>query len=290
MKRVLSIDIGAKKMYNTPKRKGKSGGAMEIQTIQIRHLFCNGFTNNHAEGDCHRKTLPYLSIVQATEGEYAIRLNDGPEAHTGCGGFFIAPSNARQTIVHHMDPRTGRMSARWIFLDAVLNELFPFDRCYRFPQVISGEVAAGLSARMDAVFAADTVYGQYSATFAMMEALAALSEPCKEGITDAAMYRVLQYLENHYRESVTASSLAQLAMQSESSLFVKFRQTFGVTPLRYLMEYRLSHAVRLLLCTDLSVREIGESVGYPDPFYFSKLFKRAYGQSPRAYRQNEPRR
>ena len=92
MKRVLSIDIGAKKMYNTPKRKGKSGGAMEIQTIQIRHLFCNGFTNNHAEGDCHRKTLPYLSIVQATEGEYAIRLNDGPEAHTGCGGFFAGQS------------------------------------------------------------------------------------------------------------------------------------------------------------------------------------------------------
>lgn len=260
---------------------------MEIRTVQIRHLIHNGFTDNYAEGDCHRKMLPYLSIVQATEGEYSIRLNDNAETYTGCGGFFIAPSHVRQTIVHHMDLRTGKMAARWVFLDAVLNELVPFDRYYRFPQVVTGEAAAGLSQWMDAVFAAQTVYGQYSAAYGMMESLAALSEPQVDAERNAAMYTVLQYLENHYREDITASHLAQLAMQSESSLFVKFRQAFGVPPMRYLMEYRLSHAVRLLLCTDLSVREIGESVGYSDPFYFSKLFKRAYGQSPRAYRQNE---
>ena len=36
---------------------------MEIRTVQIRHLIHNGFTDNYAEGDCHRKMLPYLWAV-----------------------------------------------------------------------------------------------------------------------------------------------------------------------------------------------------------------------------------
>ena len=257
---------------------------MEICTVHIRHLLNESFLHNYREGECHRKTLPFFSLVQALEGEYSIRLNDGAEYFTGTGGFFIAPSYVQQTIVHHASE--GTMSARWIFMDAVLNDLYPFDRYYRFPVVITGQAAARLSLCMDSVFAAKTLYGKYGAAYEVLETLSLLSEPREDGDPDETMYRMLQYLEDHYRENITMQSLAQHAMQSESSLYIKFRQIFGITPMRYLTEFRLSRAVNLLLGTDLSIREIGENVGYPDPFHFSKLFKKFYGQSPRAYRQN----
>jgi AraC-like DNA-binding protein len=44
-------------------------------------------------------------------------------------------------------------------------------------------------------------------------------------------------------------------------------------------------AARLLRESDLTVAEIGEQVGWPDPFHFSKMFKSTYAQSPTAYRQ-----
>jgi len=52
----------------------------------------------------------------------------------------------------------------------------------------------------------------------------------------------------------------------------------------YLIRVRVGRACQLLDLTDLSVKEIAERVGYSDPYYFSRLFKKATAHSPVAYR------
>jgi len=65
----------------------------------------------------------------------------------------------------------------------------------------------------------------------------------------------------------------------------EFRRHFGVPPVGYLIRRRLHHAAYLLQDVNLSVAEAGQRVGYDDLFYFSKLFKRFHGASPRAWRE-----
>ena len=64
-----------------------------------------------------------------------------------------------------------------------------------------------------------------------------------------------------------------------------FRQVTGRTPLEYRNEIRIRHARELLENSFLSVSEIGETLGYTSPAYFSDAFKRQIGISPATYRK-----
>ena len=58
---------------------------------------------------------------------------------------------------------------------------------------------------------------------------------------------------------------------------------FQMSPKRFLLEYRIERACAMLAGTDLSIQEISNSVGFEDPFYFSRAFKEIKGVSPRQY-------
>ena len=54
----------------------------------------------------------------------------------------------------------------------------------------------------------------------------------------------------------------------------------------YFIHIKIQRACFLLDTTTLSVREIGSQVGYEDPYYFSRIFRKVMGVPPRAYRQS----
>ena len=61
-------------------------------------------------------------------------------------------------------------------------------------------------------------------------------------------------------------------------------EIMGVSPQQYLIDLRLRNARDLLISTDLSISEVARSVGYDDPLYFSRLYRKHYGLSPRESR------
>ena len=67
-----------------------------------------------------------------------------------------------------------------------------------------------------------------------------------------------------------------------TKLFNRFK---GETPLKYLTDIRIHEAKRLLLDTTLTISQVGMSVGYPDQFHFSKIFRKYTGQNPTSYRK-----
>ena len=77
--------------------------------------------------------------------------------------------------------------------------------------------------------------------------------------------------------------LAALASVSHSSLYRRFVKRFQISPKRFLLEYRIERACALLLDSGYSIQEISNSVGFEDPFYFSRAFKDVKGVSPRQY-------
>ena len=101
-----------------------------------------------------------------------------------------------------------------------------------------------------------------------------------------------EYIMNHYEEPLTIEGLAAYASVSHSSLYRRFVKRFQVSPKRFLLEYRIERACALLAGTNCTIQEISTSVGFEDPFYFSRAFKDVKGISPRQYaaqQGSEPR-
>lgn len=90
-------------------------------------------------------------------------------------------------------------------------------------------------------------------------------------------------------ESISSPpSAAELAAEfhiSESRFLHLFREVTGLSMTEFIATIRISRAKSLLADTDLAVGEIAESVGYEDQNYFSRLFRKLEGCSPRAYRE-----
>lgn len=94
-----------------------------------------------------------------------------------------------------------------------------------------------------------------------------------------------QAINLRYHEPLNLKELAALAGLSQAHFCSQFRRYFGVPPITFLIQRRLTTAASLLHGTRLRVGEIGRLVGYEDPYYFSKHFKLQLGFSPLEYRR-----
>lgn len=81
----------------------------------------------------------------------------------------------------------------------------------------------------------------------------------------------------------TVASLAAIAVMSPSHFAHEFRRRRGRTPMQAVRDERLNLAVQLLRVTDLQVTQVAKAVGYPDPYYFSRLFRAQLGIPPSTY-------
>lgn len=96
----------------------------------------------------------------------------------------------------------------------------------------------------------------------------------------------INFFRENYRSEINIEKYITDMGYSTSSFFRKFKNYTGMTPLQCVLEIRLSYATKLLETTNLSINEISELVGYDNPLYFSRLFHRHVGVSPREYRVN----
>jgi AraC-like DNA-binding protein len=94
----------------------------------------------------------------------------------------------------------------------------------------------------------------------------------------------LEYVHNHYKEQLTLAALAQMHDMDVKPFAYLFTKYAGISPIDYLIQYRMKRAKLLLVGSGCSVRDIAESVGYEDAHYFSRLFKKHIGNSPSEFR------
>lgn len=93
------------------------------------------------------------------------------------------------------------------------------------------------------------------------------------------------YIRENFNSDINFDLIAQNFNFNSSYLSKVFTKYIGENPLKYLTTLRVNKAKYLLINnSELSVKEIGELVGYLDPFYFSRVFKGITGKSPSNYR------
>ncbi len=256
---------------------------MKIHRLDIEYFALDMLESDNCENLTHKKVLPYLSVVQVLEGGYDITVGDQPQQHIQNGGFFIASSGMQQEITHHMNPDSGRMRARWLFLDAVFNKTLRFDSCYDFPVVLPEEYREILHAAFEKLFSSDSLFQKYSCCYTVMDILTKAGKRTMNPVNEP-MLRVFEFIRQNYRRPIKISDLANEVNMSESNFYPVFKKYFGLPPLSYINKFRISAAEEMLKNTNHTIKEIAASVGIDDPVYLNKLFHKNYRISPKEYR------
>ncbi|SDN01020.1 helix-turn-helix domain-containing protein [Paenibacillus jilunlii] len=100
----------------------------------------------------------------------------------------------------------------------------------------------------------------------------------------------IQYLQDHYMDSITVKQLAERANVSLWQYTPIFQKLTGKRPLDYLTELRISHSKTHLLESAEPLREIARMVGFSDEYYFSRRFRQKTGVTPGQYAQTHRRK
>ncbi len=102
---------------------------------------------------------------------------------------------------------------------------------------------------------------------------------------DAAVLGLQRWLRDHYPVASPVEEMLRLSGLPERSLKRRFTRATGYSPLAYVQRLRVEEAKRRLERTDAPIDEISWAVGYEDPAFFRRLFKRLAGVTPSDYRR-----
>lgn len=127
--------------------------------------------------------------------------------------------------------------------------------------------------------AAAAIRGQRSADARSLEGLSA-----RDGGPEEIVRLVQAFLRENYTKDLSLEEISRNFNFTPAYLSKIFLKHAGEPPSRYVISLRINEAKHLLSRQrHLSIREVGERVGYADPYYFSRIFKQVTGVSPKDF-------
>lgn len=101
---------------------------------------------------------------------------------------------------------------------------------------------------------------------------------------DPVIYELLDFVHEHYQENITLTQIAQSGPINKNKCTELFKKFTQMSPINYLINYRLVQAKELLLTTELRVADICYQVGFNNLSYFSAKFKQKFTLPPKKFR------
>lgn len=102
----------------------------------------------------------------------------------------------------------------------------------------------------------------------------------------AIIRETIDYMKNNLDKTIRIEDFADLNKYSVSHFSKLFRLTTGMSPIEYFIHLKMQKACQLLYTEDSRVKQIAALLGYDDPYYFSRLFKKYMNTSPGTYRKS----
>ena len=101
---------------------------------------------------------------------------------------------------------------------------------------------------------------------------------------DHGIIMLFNHVKQNYRSSLSMADLTSVSGMSESNVLRVFKKYQGCSPFQYISRLRLESACEVLIQTDKSITDIALDFGYNDSNYFTRIFRKHKGLSPREYR------
>lgn len=235
------------------------------------------------------KGLVSHQFLFTSSGTGALYVDGKEYRQEKCSVFYLAPGKP-----HEYHPLNENWETNWlVFRGKHSDELM---RNIGF----NGFAFAALceASRCEKIFrriysaAEDPVNGGENASVLVYEYILAMREailfPAKENsVKSDIVGEALMYIDRNYMRDIAVETLAALSGITVQHFCRVFKTETLMRPLEYLARQRISEAKALLSNTALEIGEIGKIVGYPDRNYFSIVFRRLEGVSPREYRRTK---
>lgn len=245
--------------------------------------------------------LSFYEIFLVTRGRGALTLDGRTYAVKPGAVFFTSPGQPRQWLVRSLDGLCLFFTAEFLE-DFFKDPLFLFTLPYFHRE--GGDLRLGLKPAEAAMLGerfnamqreihklrADSPHALRAALY---ETLIQLSraygdragEPPRE---NATALRLRSLIERHFREHHRPAEYARRLRITVGHLNHLSRRHLGRTAGVVIRERLALEAKRQLVHTDASAAEVGYALGFKDPAYFARFFKRATGESPTAFRTRSP--
>ncbi|MDR3476311.1 MAG: AraC family transcriptional regulator [Devosia sp.] len=126
----------------------------------------------------------------------------------------------------------------------------------------------------------------YRAAMALVDDVSGVSPVAGGELRPSWLLRATSHIEAHLGDSLTVDELAAIAGLSRAHFVRQFTRLTGAPPSDYVFRSRMARAARLLQSTRLQVQDIAAALGFADPNYFAKAFRRAFDVSPTEFKRS----
>ncbi len=109
----------------------------------------------------------------------------------------------------------------------------------------------------------------------------------ESSVQDRHVTMVIRYMYQHLRESLTLEEISEEVQLSKSYLNAVFKAQTGKSPVEFFIHLKMQEACKLLKSTDYYIYEVSSELGYTDQYYFSRIFKKVVGVSPKDYKNGD---
>jgi len=242
------------------------------------------------------RVLDDFLVIYIMRGRGILKSKESGEVRINAGDMFMLFPNVRHRF--RPDPETG-----WYECWVMFNGSWPRRLLeHQFITPKEPVVSVGLDSPvgklfqqiMDGVQSQPTVPNRilaaYVAEMLSYMVCAASNNVSGSGDVLTDIEHAVWYMEEHVDSDIDMEEVAEFINMSYSSFQRHFKRTVGLTPHQYYLRLRTSKAKELLEDLDLSVKQIALQLGFNDPYYFSRLFKKQTGISPKGWRRTAGRR
>ncbi|HBZ78941.1 MULTISPECIES: AraC family transcriptional regulator [Brevibacillus] len=238
--------------------------------------------------------LPANAFLYATRGSAQVRLDgvpyDAQRFHLFHGGKGVCLDiAAKQSFEYYMilyKASASLPSRKELMRQAELDD--PFRMQYGFaPQypVFLLDIAERMAKEWIAAGLIDKLHVKSLFYQFVYEVMRQLDQQGIEPIKPDPVTQAVLFMNQHYARPITLESLVEMLDCNPRQFLRWFKRRYETSPIDYLIQLRMTKAKELLLGTDCTLKEIAESVGYPDSYYFSRQFKKNEGVSPTAFKE-----
>ncbi len=223
-------------------------------------------------------------LIYIVEGELLLDMAN-IKRPIGRGTAFIVPPK-------HMYKYSGNPSTSYLFAHFTGSYAEDFlKECGLdiLPTIIENKFSAEIQSKflsMIDVFLRNDQLSTQKCACMLQEILIDICENSRDNLDNIHLDTSLRHIHSFFTSKISVPYLAGLENLSSSRYITVFKKQMGKPPNEYIIELRLQFAKNMLSGTNMSIKQISEHIGYNDPYFFSRLFKKHIGISPQEYRKN----
>ncbi|RAV30013.1 AraC family transcriptional regulator [Sinomicrobium soli] len=229
-------------------------------------------------------------LIYCIEGEGVVRMKSG-EHILGPGSYFIIPRNTAHSYGSSTD---NYWSIYWVHFTGDRARVF-----YERYKQNSGETAVSIPLEKKRIDLFNTIFSFLESGYSIsnVEYLNVVLWELLGSFVYHELYstagpneelnrmdRSIRYMKENLDKPLRIEEIANHFSFSVSHYFTVFKKRTGYSPLQYFNQMKIQAACQYLTFTRLSVKEISFRIGFEDPLYFSRIFKKVMDLSPLQYR------